>query len=40
VVCVFAARRDGRLIVGAVLGQRIGASTPASLARAFGVTKT
>lgn len=36
---VFAARRDGRLVVGAVLGQRIGASTPASLARAFGVTK-
>lgn len=36
---VFAARHGGRLIVGAVLGQKIGASTRESLAQAFGVAR-
>ncbi|HVX46922.1 MAG TPA: hypothetical protein VHC49_23725 [Mycobacteriales bacterium] len=34
---VFAAHRHGRLIVGAVLGQKIGASTRESLSVAFGI---
>jgi len=36
---VFAARDGRRLIVGAVLGQKIGASTQDSLAQAFGVAR-
>lgn len=36
---VFAARHGNRLIVGAVLGQKIGASTRDSLAQAFGVAR-
>jgi D-alanyl-D-alanine carboxypeptidase (penicillin-binding protein 5/6) len=36
---VFAARDGDRMIVGAVLGQRIGASTRDSLAQAFGVAR-
>lgn len=36
---VFAARHGDRLIVGAVLGQKIGGSTRDSLAQAFGVAR-